>query len=115
MPMPITQSRSMQPPVPLEQLAKHTTMTEREKVGEVCRHFEAMLLRQFLGEANKPMFTESGGMSPAMKGVYQDMIVDSLSDQISRAGGFGLGRTIQSQLIPKNLAEAVKKPVETKP
>lgn len=106
----------MQPPVPLEQLAANSTMSEREKVGEVCRHFEAMLLRQFLSEANKPLFAESKGMSPAMKGVYQDMIVDSLSDQISRAGGFGLGSTIQSQLIPRNLAaETSKKTIETKP
>jgi hypothetical protein len=43
----------------IEHLAQNNKLTEAQKVGEVARHFEAILLRQFLSEATKPLATET--------------------------------------------------------
>ena len=45
----------------VERLEGNNKLTEAEKIGEVSRHFEAILLRQFLGKALQPMFG-GGGM-----------------------------------------------------
>ena len=42
-------SRTLDPDnMPLERMAASTTLTEDQKVAGVSRHFEAIMLRQFL-------------------------------------------------------------------
>ncbi len=91
-------------PLEVEQLARNPRLTEGEKVAEVSRHFEAMLLRQFLGEATKPMMGGESGMSSTMRDIYQDLVVNTLAEQISTGGKFGLTQAFQRQLMPRNLA-----------
>jgi len=107
----------------VENLAGNNQLTEAEKIGEVSRHFEAILLRQFLGKALQPMFGGGGmggeGMNAATKGIYQDMITKTLADTISNSGEFGLARAFNTQLMPRNLqaqeaAKAAAKLVEEK-
>ena len=93
----------------VEQLAQNRQLTEPQKVGEVARHFEAILLRQFLSEATKPMFSSNEGMNAAQRGVYQDMIVNTLADTISRTGEFGLSPAFRQQLMPRHLTDELKK------
>lgn len=92
----------------VEQLAQNSQLTEAQKVGEVARHFEAILLRQFLSEATKPMFSANEGMNAAQRGVYQDMIVHTLADTISKSGEFGLSQAFRQQLMPRDLADELK-------
>ena len=92
----------------VEQLAQNRQLTETQKVGEVARHFEAILLRQFLSEATKPMLSSNEGMNAAQRGVYQDMIVHTLADTISRTGEFGLSQAFRHQLMPRDLADELK-------
>ena len=89
----------------VEQLAQNNKLTEAEKIGEVAQQFEAILLRQFLNEATKPMFGQSEGMNPAQKSIYQDMITNTLADTISQTGEFGLAQAFRQQLMPRNLVE----------
>jgi flagellar biosynthesis/type III secretory pathway chaperone len=49
-PLPHTVSAAS---LPLEQLAKNPKLSESEKIAELSRQFEAVLLRQILGEAQK--------------------------------------------------------------
>lgn len=63
------------------------------KLGEASRQFEAILLRQFLGESMKPLL--EGGPSGQ---VYGYLLTDSLADSLSKAGGLGLSSVIQAQL-----------------
>ena len=88
----------------VEQLAQNDKLSESEKVAEIGRQFEAILLRQYLGDAMKPMLSGGvmNGMNTAQKGMYQDMMVNTLADQISSSGQFGLSRMFQMQLMPKN-------------
>ena len=92
----------------VEQLARNNKLTEAEKIGEVARHFEAILLRQFLNEATKPLMGGDEGMNPAQKGIYQDMITNTLADSISKSGQFGLSQGFRQQLMPRDLADELK-------
>ena len=93
----------------VEELAQNRQLTETQKVGEVARHFEAILLRQFLSEATKPMLSSNEVMNAAQRGVYQDKIVHTLADTISRTGEFGLSQAFRHQLMPRDLADELKK------
>jgi flagellar protein FlgJ len=61
--------------------------------AEAARQFEAILLRQMLEESLGKAFSKGSGGH-----VYGYMITDALADGISKGGGLGLARVIESQL-----------------
>jgi peptidoglycan hydrolase FlgJ len=83
--------------LPLESLAGNPNISDQEKIGEVARQFEAVLLRQILQQARKP---SPAATSPdnLSSDVYSDMVNQQLADSISRSGAFGLAKSLQSQL-----------------
>jgi len=86
----------------VEHLADNKHLSDEQKVAEIGRHFEAILLRQFLGDATKPLFgANQQGMSAATKEIYQDMMVNTLAEQISRTGQFGLAESFKAQLTQR--------------
>lgn len=84
--------------LPIEQLAGNSQISEEEKIGGVSRQFEAVLLRQFLSEAQKPLLNPKNGMTGAANDIYKDMIVNVLGDEISKSGNFGLAKYFQAQM-----------------
>jgi len=97
--------------VPLGRLAQNESLTEEQKTGEVCRQFEAMLLRQILQESQKTVIPSNLTKDSAAKGIYQDMVTTQMADGISRAGSFGLANCLRSQLarqIPAGQSQASK-------
>ena len=83
--------------IPLETLAANKNIPETEKVAEASRQFEAVLLRQIFQDIRKPVLDSSEGSSTTT-GIYSDMINNQLADSISRSGGIGLARSLQTQL-----------------
>ncbi|MGO8697718.1 MAG: hypothetical protein ACLQVY_08380 [Limisphaerales bacterium] len=81
----------------LESLAGNSKLSDEEKVGEVSRQFEAVLLRQILQDIRKPVLATTESDS-TVNGIYSDMINNQLADSISRSGTFGLARGLQGQL-----------------
>jgi len=94
----------------MERLAQNNRLTETEKVDEVAKQFEAILLRQFLSEATKPMLSQDEGMNPAQKSIYQDMITNTLAKTISQSGEFGLAQAFRHQLMPRDSDKGEIKP-----
>jgi Rod binding domain-containing protein len=84
--------------MPLERLASSKQLSEDEKLAGISHHFEAILLRQFLNEAQKPLLKPKGVMLGASHDIYQDMIVNQLADAISKTGTFGLANSFQAQM-----------------
>lgn len=82
----------------LEQLAHNSTLSEKEKITEVSRQFEAILLRQILSEAQKSGFKTSMNKESATSSIYQDMVTSQLAQSISHTNGLGLGETLARQL-----------------
>jgi flagellar protein FlgJ len=89
--------------LPFDELAANKSIPQREKVAEACRQFEAVLLRQILQSARKPLLDSSAAGQQTTSGVYDDMINNQLADSMSRSGGFGLAKSLQSQLIQQIL------------
>jgi len=96
--------------VPLESLAGSKALSQDQKVAEASRQFEAVLLRQFLSESQKPVITSEFTDDSTSAGIYQDMITNQLADSLSRGGGIGLAKTFERQLTPhtKPPADAAK-------
>ena len=90
--------------MPLERLATNSALTEQEKVGELGRQFESVLLRQILSEAQKTVFKSKYSDESTTSQIYRDMTVQQLADSISRSGAFGLGEALSKDLsrqLPK--------------
>ncbi len=84
--------------LPLDRLAQDPKLSETEKIAEAGRQFEAILLRQILGEAMKPVFKPGVTGQSAQAGIYRDMVVNQLADNLTRSGGLGLARSLNGQL-----------------
>jgi len=86
--------------VRLESLAGDHALTQEQKIGEASRQFEAVLLRQFLSESQKPVINSEFTDNSSEASIYQDMVTNQLADTLSRQGGIGLARTVERQLTP---------------
>lgn len=84
--------------VPFDRLADNNSISDADKVSEVSRQFEAVLLRQILGDAQKKIFASTMNPESVAGGVYQDMITNQLADSISQSGAFGLAHALEKQL-----------------
>jgi Rod binding domain-containing protein len=99
--------------LPLERLGSSSQLSEAEKIAGASRHFEAVLLRQFLTEAQKPVLNPKSSTGGAVGGIYQDMIVNNLADEISKSGTFGLAKYFQAQMVPPQKSGTSKGDVTT--
>jgi flagellar protein FlgJ len=92
--------------VPIEKLGGLENVSREEKVREAARQFEAVLLRQILGQARKPVFRSELNKETAASGIYQDMVTAQLAEAMSRGGTLGLARSLETQLSPAATAAA---------
>ena len=92
--------------VAVENLAGNSALTEDQKIGEASRQFEAILLRQFLTEAQKPCFKSEFTDDSSEAGIYQDMVTNQLADALTRGTGVGLAQSFQKQLTKHHTEKA---------
>lgn len=74
-----------------------------EQRAAVAAQFEAILVRQLLGQTMTKMLGSGDG---AAASVYGDMLTDTLATQLASGPGLGLGRIIERQLTPRGLPAA---------
>jgi Rod binding domain-containing protein len=96
--------------VPIENLAANKNVSERDKVAEVSRQFEAVLLRQIFQETRKSSVAPASSADASTSGIYDDLINNQLAESISRSGSFGLARSLQGQLAHQVLPNAPTTP-----
>ena len=101
MKIPSLQRLNLAADLPIEQLAGNPNVSEAGKLAEVTRQFEAVLLRQILGDAQKNLFASGIHPGSVTSGVYRDLVTDQLADNISRSGGVGLADSLLRQLQPE--------------
>lgn len=87
--------------LPIESLAGNKALTQDQKIAEASRQFEAVLLRQFLAESQKPVISSEFTDNSSSAGIYQDMVTNQLADSLSRNGGIGLAKVFENQLTPR--------------
>jgi Rod binding domain-containing protein len=83
-----------------ESLAGNKALTQEQKIAEASRQFEAMLLRQILSESQKPMINSEFTDNSTASGIYQDFIVNQMSDSLSKSGKLGFAKIFEDQLTP---------------
>ncbi len=86
------------PDVPLEAIAHDRALTPQQKVAEVSRQFEALMLRQILQETQKTVISSTYTDNSTTAGIYNSMVVNQLADDISKSGTLGLAQTLEQQL-----------------
>ena len=86
------------PELPLDRLASNPKLSETEKIDQLSRQFEAVLLRQILQQANKTVIKSSLTEDSATSGIYQDMITNQLAECISKSGSFGFAHSLKEEL-----------------
>jgi Rod binding domain-containing protein len=84
--------------LPLEKLAGSAQVPESEKVAEVSRQFEAVLVRQILSNGQKTHFKSKHTSDSASSGVYKDMITVQMADGVTQGRGLGLARVLAGQM-----------------
>ena len=94
--------------LPIEDLAGNKLLTEQQKLEEASRQFEAVMLRQILGQGRKTVFRSKFNQESMTSGIYQDMVTSQLADGISRSGGLGLARSLETQLTRQTLTSETK-------
>jgi Rod binding domain-containing protein len=67
-------------------------------VAEISRQFEAILVRQVLNDAQKPVFRTQIAGSGFATDVYRDLMTKELADQVTKSDNLGLARSLQTQL-----------------
>lgn len=80
----------------LEQMESNKNLSDKEKLSEVCRQFEAVLLRQILSESQKNVIDTKH--QSAADSIYHDMVTNQMADSISRSRAFGLATTLEKEL-----------------
>jgi len=78
------------------------------KALQAARDFEAIFVRQMLKSLEKTTAAGAGTQASAGEKTYGSMIVDTLSESISKAGGLGLADVIAKSLIAEHPALAAK-------
>lgn len=84
--------------IPIDRLASSTAVPKEEKLRQVSRHFEAILVRQILNDAHKPVHGNGALPETATTGIYRDLMTEKLADTISKSGQFGVSRSFEMQL-----------------
>jgi Rod binding domain-containing protein len=75
---------------------------KRPATQAAAEQFEAILVRQLLGDALKPMLggSSEGGQAPGSD-VYQYLVTDVVSQSVAQGGGLGIAKMLVAQLTPK--------------
>ena len=78
------------------------------KALKAAHDFEAIFVRQMLKSLEKTTAAGCGTQASAGEKTYGSMIVDTLSESISKAGGLGLADVIARSLVAEHPALAAK-------
>ncbi len=89
----------------LDSLAANKNISDTQKINEVSRQFEAVLMRQILSDIRKPILDKSQG-NPTASGIYNDMINNQMAQSIGQGGGLGLANSLSAQLSHQVLGQA---------
>ena len=77
----------------------------RRPAESAAQQFEAILLRQLLGEAMKPLFNSEAGAKPPGQDVYQYLVTDVVAQSVAQGGGVGLAKMLLPQFTTNPSAE----------
>lgn len=99
-------------PNAMREVMSHQGATQREKIQQAGVQFEAIMLRQFLGDALKPSIKGSLDEEGSGNDTYRYFITDTLAQSLARQGVFGIGQQITQQLVQRTQNTAETSPTQ---
>ena len=81
--------------------------TKSPPAKAAAEQFEAILVRQLLGDSLKPMLGSAGGEAPGSD-VYQYLVTDVIAQSVAQGGGLGIAKMLIPQLTKKGDAETTE-------
>lgn len=85
-----------------QELEANTELTQKQKIAEASRQFEAILLQEILNEAEKTVVHSKYDEDSMSSGIYRDMVTKQLATSIADSGSFGLAKMFEQQLTGKS-------------
>mgnify|MGYP001344289873 FL=1 len=85
----------------LMEMAHSKNISQKQKYAAVSQQFEAVLVKQFLKEALKPMFEGVFNEDAGAHRMYRHFFTDAISESVAQGGGFGVSNILQQQLNQK--------------
>ena len=85
----------------LMEMAHSKNVSQKQKNAAVSQQFEAVLVKQFLKEALKPMFKGVFNEDAGAHRMYRHFFTDAISESVAQGGGFGVSNILQQQLNQK--------------
>ena len=85
----------------LMEMAHSKNISQKQKNAAVSQQFEAVLVKQFLKEALKPMFKGVFNEDAGAHRMYRHFFTDAISESVAQGGGFGVSSILQQQLNQK--------------
>ncbi|MEC8419649.1 MAG: hypothetical protein VXZ32_00855 [Verrucomicrobiota bacterium] len=85
----------------LMEMAHSKNISQKQKNAAVSQQFEAVLVKQFLKEALKPMFEGVFNEDAGAHRMYRHFFTDAISESVAQGGGFGVSNILQQQLNQK--------------
>jgi len=85
----------------LMEMAHSQNISQKQKNAAVSQQFEAVLVKQFLKEALKPMFKGVFNEDAGAHRMYRHFFTDAISESVAQGGGFGVSNILQQQLNQK--------------
>jgi Rod binding domain-containing protein len=104
---PLQSRRVKAADLPLDRLASNHQVSQTEKVGAVSQAFEALLFGQILRECQKPVFQSKFIGNSTTDGIYRDMVVEQLAQNISKSHSLGLAQSLAGGLGRQSSPSAV--------
>ncbi len=75
------------------------------RLEAVAKEFEAVFLRQFLGESLRPLLHQTPGSGAPGGQIYEYFVTDALAGKLSDQGLFGFSSLLQMQLMQSGGSE----------
>lgn len=76
------------------------------ELRQASQQFEAVLIRQYLNEALKPLLNDTMGSGVTGSDMYQYMITDKLADELANQNTFGVASLLQMQLTAPSFKDS---------
>jgi len=93
-----TQAPIMLNPADWQGLMQMNQYSDEQKLKITSTEFESTLVRQFLGEAMKPMIKGCMGNEGVAQDIYRGYFTDVMAQSLSKGQGIGISSVLQSQL-----------------
>ena len=77
--------------------------SKSQKIDAAGTQFEAIFVRQFLGDALKPMVKGTMDEGGEANDTYRYFVTDQLAQNLAKQGVFGIGKQVAAQVKAKEL------------